>query len=427
MYNITGWSGGGRRPLSYNLMPGQFRNTRVNVFSNPTIINNNIGGFGGCYDYGDCGCGGSNKMSWMDWTMMGGMLLNGLGNMFACFWGGGGGGTDKAKADAPDDKSLQTKAKSLAEFYSDDTHKIKVHVDDGTITVKINGKVVDSFNDYDKFKEFLEAGDFDPDDNDSGAPATPATATPATATPATAAPATAAPTGLGTDWNGVKFGGDDGLQITKIIDAALGGNTEITIKSVTYGTVQEGTGIPKTITVKDANGGEYEFKLVENYTDYLTNGNGNIRYACVKTPGGALAADKQQQFDLNPNGTFTQEGMTKWQGSEHKLDFTIASGTHKGEGYRENTYSGTTSTVFPSTEYTHVRVPRNSKQANNFQTGMTLDQVLKACGITNPTKEMREAFLKMNQDAFDMSGILVDPKDLDVFIANSQKSTWGLS
>ena len=89
MYNITGWSGGGRRPLSYNLMPGQFRNTRVNVFSNPTIINNNIGGFGGCYDYGDCGCGGSNKMSWMDWTMMGGMLLNGLGNLFACFWGGG--------------------------------------------------------------------------------------------------------------------------------------------------------------------------------------------------------------------------------------------------------------------------------------------------------------------------------------------------
>lgn len=111
MYNITGWSGGGRRPLSYNLMPGQFRNTRVNVFQNNTIINNNIGAFGGCYDYGDCGCGGgSNKMSWMDWTMMGGMLLNGLGNILSCFWGGGGGGgAEKAKADAPDEfASLKT-------------------------------------------------------------------------------------------------------------------------------------------------------------------------------------------------------------------------------------------------------------------------------------------------------------------------------
>lgn len=165
MYNITGWSGGGRRPLSYNLMPGQFRNTRVNVFSNPTIINN-MGGFGGYYDYGcGCGCdGGSNKMSWMDWTMMGGMLLNGLGNMFACFWGGGGGGgADKTTEKAPDDRALRTKASELATFYSDDTHKIKTLVQDGSITVKINGKIVNAFDNYDDYKAFLEAGNFDGD------------------------------------------------------------------------------------------------------------------------------------------------------------------------------------------------------------------------------------------------------------------------
>lgn len=132
MYNITGWSNGGRRPLSYNLMPGQFRNTRVNVFSNPTIINNNIGGFGGCYDYyDDCGCGG-NKMSWMDWTMMGGMLLNGLGNMFACFWGGGGGG-GKTDVDVKIDlTAAKADVKALKEQYPD--AKISV-MHDGTFMV----------------------------------------------------------------------------------------------------------------------------------------------------------------------------------------------------------------------------------------------------------------------------------------------------
>ncbi len=143
MYNITGWSNGGRRPLSYNLMPGQFRNTRVNVFSNPTIINNNIGGFGGCYDYyDDCCCGGSsNKMSWMDWTMMGGMLLNGLGNMFACFWGGGGGGS-KTDVDVKVDLSAaRADVKALKEQYPD--AKISV-MHDGTFM--LNGEKYDTID-----------------------------------------------------------------------------------------------------------------------------------------------------------------------------------------------------------------------------------------------------------------------------------------
>ncbi len=113
MHNITGYSAGGRRPLTYNLMPGQFRNTRVNVFSNQTIINNNIGGFGGCYDYGDCGCGCDSGMpKWMGWMMGGGMLLNGLGSILSCFWGGGGGGG--TKADAPDLASLKADANAYA-------------------------------------------------------------------------------------------------------------------------------------------------------------------------------------------------------------------------------------------------------------------------------------------------------------------------
>ncbi len=143
MYNITGWSGGGRRPLSYNLMPGQFRNTRVNVFQNNTIINNNIGAFGGCYDYGDCGCGGgSNKMSWMDWTIAGSMLLNTLTQIGTCFWGGGGGGgAEKAKADAPDLTSLKADA---AAYAKDLNVKIQV-LSDGKFLC--NGVKYDSLDD----------------------------------------------------------------------------------------------------------------------------------------------------------------------------------------------------------------------------------------------------------------------------------------
>ena len=51
IYDITGWSGGGRRPINYGLKAGQFRGMgRVNVFpSSTTIVNNNIIGGGGYY------------------------------------------------------------------------------------------------------------------------------------------------------------------------------------------------------------------------------------------------------------------------------------------------------------------------------------------------------------------------------------------
>ena len=57
MYSITGWSGGGRRPLTYNLKAGQFRGMgRVNVYpSKTTIVNNNfIGGGYGMYNNYEC-------------------------------------------------------------------------------------------------------------------------------------------------------------------------------------------------------------------------------------------------------------------------------------------------------------------------------------------------------------------------------------
>lgn len=162
MWNITGWSGGGRRPLTYNMMPGQFRNTRMSVFSNPTIINNyNSFGNYGSFDYGDCGgCGGSNKAGLFDWLMLGGMGLNFLGDIFTCFWGGGG---TKAKTPEVTDTNLKTKAKELADFYSDKDNKIKVLVSDGSITVKINNKVVKTCENYEEFEAFLQSYEFKPE------------------------------------------------------------------------------------------------------------------------------------------------------------------------------------------------------------------------------------------------------------------------
>lgn len=93
-YNITGWSGGGRRPLTYNLKAGQFRGMgRVNVIpSQTTIINNNIIGGGTfatqCYDTG--------TPKWLNWMMgigLGSSLLGGILSMFGIGGGGGGGGT----------------------------------------------------------------------------------------------------------------------------------------------------------------------------------------------------------------------------------------------------------------------------------------------------------------------------------------------
>lgn len=91
MYSITGWSGGGRRPLTYNLKAGQFRGMgRVNVIpSQTTIINNNI--IGGGYQTNHC-CDNSTP-KWMNWMMgigIGSTLLGGILNMFGI---GGGGGT----------------------------------------------------------------------------------------------------------------------------------------------------------------------------------------------------------------------------------------------------------------------------------------------------------------------------------------------
>lgn len=147
---ITGWSDGGRRPLTYNLMPGQFRNSRVSIFPSQTVINNNIGSFGnyGCYD--DC-CGGGNKMGWFGWTMLGGMGLSFLGNLFTGIFGGGSkpdGAGDTPTPEKPLDlKSIKEDAKVYSSQFD-----VKIDVlSDGTLLCN-----KEKYKDFDELLEVLK-------------------------------------------------------------------------------------------------------------------------------------------------------------------------------------------------------------------------------------------------------------------------------
>lgn len=125
MYSITGWSGGGRRPLTYNLKAGQFRGMgRVNVYpSKTTIVNNNfIGGGYGMYNNYEC-CNNSTP-KWMNWMMgigIGSTLLGGILGMFGI--GGnngseqieGAGGKEPEKTNDNTYKSLQDQIKAQQE------------------------------------------------------------------------------------------------------------------------------------------------------------------------------------------------------------------------------------------------------------------------------------------------------------------------
>lgn len=164
--DITGSYYGGRRPLTFGMRPGQFRNTRASIFPSQTIINNNIG-FGGCcnFDYG-CDCGNSsNKMNWMDWTMMGGIALTGIGNILSCFWGGGGGGSKEVEEKPVDTRSLKADVTSYQKAYKDKCSAANV-LSNGKILATINGKP----QTFDSLDDFIDA--LNNADTDTGKPAT---------------------------------------------------------------------------------------------------------------------------------------------------------------------------------------------------------------------------------------------------------------
>ncbi len=105
-YGITGWSGGGRRPITNNLRAGQFRQMGVprNVSSN-IFINNNFG-CAGSYNssyFDGCCCNNDGGMSKFEKWMMGlgisGGLLGGILGAFGKGKSEGAGDTGETKTD----------------------------------------------------------------------------------------------------------------------------------------------------------------------------------------------------------------------------------------------------------------------------------------------------------------------------------------
>ena len=161
-YGITGWSGGARVPLTYNLRAGQMRGMgRVNVFPNNTYVNNNF--YGSNYDYG-CSCNSNSTPGWMNWMMgigLGGSLLGGILGMFAkkdeSTEGAGG---DKKTTETPKELSkleqAQNSIKGLGKEYSvksdadgNITFEFKTkdgHVYSGKTLGELNQAVYDAIN-----------------------------------------------------------------------------------------------------------------------------------------------------------------------------------------------------------------------------------------------------------------------------------------
>lgn len=133
MYSITGWSGGGRRPLTYNLKAGQFRGMgRVNVIPNQTtIINNNIinGGYG-IYDNHQCCNGGTPK--WLNWMMGIGIGTSLLGGILSLFGIGNNNGAGTVEGAGGKEESQETKAQdpTQSKEYKDLNKKLDKALDE---------------------------------------------------------------------------------------------------------------------------------------------------------------------------------------------------------------------------------------------------------------------------------------------------------
>ena len=301
---ITPWSGGPRSPLTYNLMPGQFRNSRVSIFPSQTVINNNIGSFGnyGCYD--DC-CGGGNKMGWFGWTMLGGMGLSFLGNLFTGIFGGGSkpdGAGDTPTPEKPLDlKSIKEDAKVYSSQFD-----VKIDVlSDGTLLCnKEKYKDFDELLEVLKNDELLEVLKKTPK-NKVETPET--TERPESGNGNDSITTTVAPKAHTLE--GFDFGNNfkvKELQDDKTRDLKFSSNATTTLSG------DKGTNIdaPKTITIKDGNK-QYKFELIDDINKLV---GGQPMYKCTNN-GTELTGNKIQEYILNKNGQFYQDKNTSGYGT----------------------------------------------------------------------------------------------------------------
>lgn len=295
---ITPWSGGPRTPITYGLRPGQFRNTRVNVFPNQTIINNNIGNFGTYGYYDDCCGGGGNKMGWFGWTMLGGMGLNFLGNLLSGIFGGGGKKSEGAGDTPVADKSVDLKTiKEDAKAYSSQ-FGVKIDVlSDGSLLC--NKK---KYNDFDELLEELNKTSenvvtpVNVQGGDDGAGNGDGNVSPTT-------------TPKAFTLNGFDFGTN--FKVTELQDD-LTKNLRFANNATTTVSTEKGTNIdaPKTITIKNGSK-EYKFELIDDVSKLVA---GQPMYKCTSN-GVELTGNKIQEYILNKNGQFYQDKNTSGYGT----------------------------------------------------------------------------------------------------------------
>ncbi len=234
-WGITGYNPGcGRRQLNSRLFAGQFtnmRNVSVFGFGGPRVVVNNYADTG---FYND----GMSMPKWMQWTMLGGMGMSFLGNIFSAIFGGGGGGKTEG-AGGKETKGLTSEQKADLDVYMKldkvkDKYKSYSPLSDGSFILQHKDGTAEKVGSYDELKAKLEeclSASETPEPTTSTQPTSPTTATnpttptnPTTATEPTTAtdPTTATEPTTATDPT---------KPTNPTTETGTGNNLEITIRS----------------------------------------------------------------------------------------------------------------------------------------------------------------------------------------------------
>lgn len=289
-YGITGWSGGGRRPITNNLRAGQFRQMGVprNVSSN-IFINNNFGcagSYNGTYFDGCCGYndGGMSKFEkWMMGLGISGGLLGGILGAFGKGKSEGAGDTGETKTD--EFAGLKELYKNEKYTFSKVGNDYCCNTGDDIITAptieELNQKLIDLKN-----------------------KPTQQSTTTAPATTTTPAEAETVHQLASFNWNN--------FDVTKLTDDKT---SPLNMQSTNDTQVSEkhGTNVdaPQTITVS-RNGKTYKFELIDDKSKISSGG--HPMYKCTSN-GKNLSENQIQEYYLKPDGEFYQNSDTAGYGT----------------------------------------------------------------------------------------------------------------
>lgn len=293
-YGITGWSGGGRRPITNNLRAGQFRQMGVprNASSN-IFINNNfgcMGSYNGTY-FDDC-CGNNDDgLSKFEKWMMG---IGIGGSLVSCILGAFGKGKSEGAGDTGETKTDEFAG--LKELYKNEKY---------TFSKIDNDYCCNTGNGIIKAPSLKELNEklMELKNKPTQQPATQTTQeTPASTT----TPAETETSHKLADFNWKNF------DVTKLTDDKTSPLT-MQAKNDTTVSGDHGSNVdaPKTITVS-RNGKTYKFELIDDKSKISSEG--HPMYKCTSN-GKELSENQIQEYYLKPDGEFYQNDQTAGYGT----------------------------------------------------------------------------------------------------------------